>query len=404
MTEKIAANSSSTHRQDTVIAHAGRDARANHGVVNPPVYHASTITFPTLEEFETRDRPPYSGPQYGRSGTPTQFAFEAAITALHGGHKSVSYPSGLAAIAGAVTTFVKNGDHILVSDNVYGPTRSRISGVILQRMGVEVEFYDPAIGAGIKDLLRPNTAVVYMESPGSLTFDMQDVPAITSALVGSNVISIIDNTWASGYFMKPLALGVDVVVEAATKYVVGHSDAMLGTVTVATEEHFQALKGMANSYGYHAAPDDCYLGQRGLRTIGVRLERHQKNALEVATWLQGRPEVARVMYPALPDDPSHALWKRDCTGASGLFGVVLVDAPKAAVAAMLDGYTLFGIGASWGGYESLVLPAYPGKLRTATGWDAPGPCVRYHIGLEDPADLIDELSAGLARFDKARNE
>lgn len=390
------------YRQNTILAHAGLQPEQNHGVVNPPVYHASTITFPTLEQYETRDKPPYDGPQYGRSGTPTQFAFERAVTALHEGHKSVAYPSGLAAIAGAVNTFVKNGDHVLISDTVYGPTRSRVCGTILARSGVDVEFYDPLIGAGIKDLVRANTVLVYMESPGSLTFEVQDVPAMVGALNGTGVVTMIDNTWASGYFYKPLAHGVDIVVEAATKYTVGHSDAMLGTVTVATEEHYQALKGMANSYGYHAAPDDCYLGQRGLRTIGVRLERHQQNALEVATWLQGRDEVRRVMYPALPDDPGHAIWKRDFSGASGLFGVELVEAPKAAVAAMIDSYDLFGIGASWGGYESLVQSCYPEKIRTAKPWDGVGPTVRYHIGLEDPADLIDNLAAGFEQFNAAR--
>lgn len=392
----------SGYRQNTILAHAGLDPEGNQGIVNPPVYHASTITFPTLEQFETRDRPPYRGPQYGRSGTPTQFAFEAAVTALHAGHKTVAYPSGLGAIAGAVNTFVKNGDHILVADTVYGPTRSRVSGTILGRAGVDVEFYDPLIGAGIKDLVRDNTVVVYLESPGSMTFEVQDVPAIVGALEGSGIVTMIDNTWASGYFFKPLALGVDVVIEAATKYTVGHSDAMLGTVTVATEEHYQALKGMANSFGYHAAPDDCYLGQRGLRTIGVRLEQHFKNAIEVATWMQGRDEVKRVMYPALPEDPGHDIWKRDFTGASGLFSVELVDAPKSAVAAMLDGYDLFGIGASWGGYESLVIPGYPEKIRTAKPWTGSGPVVRYHIGLEDPADLIDNLTAGFERFNAAR--
>ena len=392
----------SAYRQNTILAHAGLKPEQNQGIVNPPVYHASTVTFPTLEEFETRDKPPYCGPQYGRSGTPTQFAFEEAVTALHEGHKSVAYPSGLAAIAGAMNTFVKNGDHVLVADTVYGPTRGRVSGNILARAGVEVEFYDPLIGAGIKDLVRGNTTVVYMESPGSMTFEVQDVPAMTEALKGTGVVTLIDNTWASGYFFKPLAVGVDVVIQAATKHSVGHSDAMLGTVTVATEEHYQAIKGMANSYGYHAAPDDCYLGQRGLRTIGVRLEQHYKNALEVATWLQGRDEVQRVMYPALPNDPGHELWKRDFTGASGLMSVELVDAPKAAVAAMLDGYDLFGIGASWGGYESLVLAGYPGKLRTARPWTGTGPVVRYHIGLEDPADLIDNLDEGFKRFNAAR--
>ena len=228
------------------------------------------------------------------------------------------------------------------------------------------------------------------------------MPAIIGALKGTCVVTMIDNTWASGYFFKPLALGVDIVVEAATKYTVGHSDAMLGTVTVATEEHYQMIKGIANSYGYHAAPDDCYLGQRGLRTIGVRLERHQSNALEVANWLESRDEVARVMYPALPSDPGYKIWKRDFAGASGLMAVELVDAPKAAVAAMIDSYDLFGIGASWGGYESLVQSCYPAKIRSARPLTGTGPTVRFHIGLEDTVDLIENLSRGFEKFNAAR--
>ncbi len=389
-------------RPDTIITHAGRYPRDNHGVVNPPVYHASTITFANVAEWEARDTPEYEGPKYGRSGTPTQFAFEEAVTALHGGYKTVAMPSGLAAIACSVMAFLRNGDHMLVADTVYGPTRARVSGNLLKRAGIEVDFYDPFVGAGITGLLKPNTKVVYMESPGSLTFEMQDVPAITGALKGSDVVTMIDNTWSSGYFCKPLALGVDVVVEAATKYTVGHSDAMLGTITVNSDTHYQAIKGISNSLGYHAAPDDCYLGQRGLRTIGVRMDRHFENAMKVATWLQGRDEVKRVMYPALPDDPGHEIWKRDHTGASGLFGVELVDAPKEAVSAMLDGYKLFGLGASWGGYESLSLPNNPAKIRTAVPWAGTGPTVRYHIGLEDPDDLIDELAAGFERFNKVR--
>jgi cystathionine beta-lyase len=389
-------------RTDTIITHAGRHPRDNHGVVNPPVYHASTITFATVAEWAARDTAEYDGPKYGRSGTPTQFAFEEAVTALHDGYKTMAMPSGLAAIACAVMSFLQNGDHMLVVDTVYGPTRARVSGNLLKRAGIEVDFYDPAIGAGIKDLVKPNTKVVYMESPGSLTFEMQDVPAITGALKGTGIVTIIDNTWSSGYFCKPLALGADIIVEAATKYTVGHSDAMLGTITVGTDAHYQAIKLMSSSLGYHAAPDDCYLGQRGLRTIGVRMDRHFVNGVKVATWLQSRPEVKRVMYPALPDDPGHEIWKRDHTGASGLFGVELVDAPAEAVTAMLDGYKLFGLGASWGGYESLSLPNHPAKIRTAVPWTGTGPTVRYHIGLEDPDDLIDELAAGLERFNEAR--
>jgi len=387
-----------TKKRDTVICHAGLHPFDNHGVVNPPVYHASTITFPTMEEFETRDSGPHKGPSYGRSGTPTTFAFEEAITALHGGYGTVAYPSGLAAITGTLLTLLQNGDHLLMVDTTYSPTRNRLCGWLLKRAGIETTFYDPAIGAGIKDLIRPNTRVVYMESPGSITFEMQDVPAIAEVCKVAGVRTVIDNTWSSPHLFQPLNHGVDFVVEAATKYVVGHSDAMLGTSTTSNEEDYQALKVAANSIGYSAAPDDCYLGARGLRTLSVRLERHQKNALAVAEWMQGHPEVERVLYPALPDDPGYELWKRDHSGASGLFGVVLKPGPKSAVAAMLDGLELFGMGASWGGFESLALPSYPAKLRTATKWPYEGPTIRLHIGLEDPDDLIDDLKSGLSRF------
>jgi len=388
--------------KDTLVVTAGRHPRENFGVVNPPVYHASTITFATMEEFETRDSMPYGGPQYGRTGTPTTFAFEEAMTALHGGHKSIAYPSGLAAISGTLMGLLQSGEHLLMVDNVYGPTRNRVCDWLLKRAGVEVTYYDPTLGAGIVDLLRPETRAIYLESPGSQTFEMQDVPAITQAAREADVVSVMDNTWSSGYLCQPLLLGVDIVVEAATKYVVGHADAMLGFVTVANEDLFQSLKHAANSIGFHAAPDDCYLAMRGLRTLSVRLERHQINALKVAEWLRSRDEVVRVMYPALADDPGHALWQRDHSGASGLFGVVLADASKASIAAMLDGLEFFSMGASWGGFESLVIPTYPAKGRTATEWREKGPSLRFHIGLEEPDDLIGDLEAGLQRFNAAR--
>ncbi len=389
-------------KKDTIVTSAGRKPEENHGIVNPPVYHASTVTFPTLEEFEGRSTPPFSVPQYGRTGTPTQFAFEEAITAMHGGYRTVSYPSGLAAIAGAVTSFLQNGDHLLMADTVYGPSRSRIAGAVLARAGVETTFYDPAIGTDIAGLIRPETKAVFMESPGSLTFEMQDVPGIAGVAREKGVLTMIDNTWSSPYLCQPIGLGVDVVIEACTKYVVGHSDVMMGSVTVNTEDHFLAVKNMANAYGYHAAPDDCYLALRGLRTISVRMQRHQENALKVASWLQSRPEIAHVMYPALPDDPGHALWQRDHQGASGLFSVLFAAGDWTAAAAMLDGLTHFGIGASWGGYESLVIPAHPEKTRTATAWPHSTPCVRFHIGLEAPDDLIADLDAGLARYNAAK--
>ncbi len=389
-------------KKDTILTHAGRDPASNHGVLNPPVYHASTIAFPTMEEFETRDSTPYGGTQYGRTGTPTTFAFEEAVTALHGGHKSIAYPSGLAAISGTLLSFLQAGDNLLMVDTAYGPTRKRVCDGLLKRAGIEVTYYDPLASGGIADRIGPETKVVYLESPGSLTFEMQDVPAIAAAAGKAGALTIADNTWSSPYLCQPLSLGVDVVVEAATKYVVGHSDAMLGFATVSNEDHYQAVKGTANSIGYHAAPDDCYLGLRGLRTLSVRLERHQKNAFEVAAWLQGRSEVERLLYPALADDPGHPLLTRDHSGASSLFGVVLGDCPKAAVAAMLDGLELFAMGASWGGYESLIIPAYPKSSRTATEWTETGPVLRLHIGLEDPDDLIADLEAGFERLNAAR--
>ena len=385
-------------KKDTLVTSSGRHPEDNHGVVNPPVYHASTITFPTLSDFQNRANDPYSRPLYGRTGTPTQFAFEEAITALHGGFKTVAYPSGLAAIIGAATTFLESGNNVLMADTVYGPSRIRLANTVLKRAGVSTTFFDPALGAGIADLILPETKVIFMESPGSLTFEIMDVPAITAVARDKGVVTMIDNTWSSPYFCQPIKLGVDVVIEACTKYVVGHSDVMMGSVTVNDNEHFLSVKNMANTYGYHAAPDDCYLALRGLRTISVRLQRHQENALKVATWLLSRPEIERVMYPALPEDPGHEIWKRDHEGASGLFGVVFSDGDWKAAAALIDGLEHFGLGASWGGFESLVLPAHPEQIRTATSWPYKTPCLRFHIGLEDPDDLMADLEAGLARY------
>ena len=386
-------------KRDTVIAHAGRHPEDNQGTVNPPVHHASTILFPTLEAYEESRNNLFEGVNYGRIGTPTSHAFEEAVTALHGGLKTVSLPSGLSAIVTALMAFLESGDHLLMCDSVYGPSRVRVCGHLLARSDVETTYYDPLIGAGIAELIRPETKVIFMESPGSLTFEVQDVPAIAAAAREKGVLTMIDNTWASPLLCRPLELGVDVVIEAATKYISGHSDVMLGAVTVATDEHFRKLKWTAISFGAAAGPDDLYLGLRGLRTLSVRLERHQKNALRVAQWLDGRAEIERVLYPALPGDPGHGLWQRDFDGASGLFGVLLGQGvEKSAFAAMIDGFELFGLGDSWGGYESLVLPTRPGRLRTATDWTHEGLSFRLHVGLEDPVDLIAELEKGLERL------
>ncbi|HEX3969707.1 MAG TPA: cystathionine beta-lyase [Stellaceae bacterium] len=391
---------SKSKKPDTLLVHAGRAPEKNFGVVNPPVYHASTILFPTVAEYEASGRNRYNQITYGRHGTPTTRAFEEALAAIEGGHRAVAFCSGAAACFASILAFVKTGDHILVVDSVYGPVRAFCTG-FLKRFGVETTFYDPLIGAGIAALFKAKTVLVYLESPGSLTFEVQDVPAIVGAAKARGLKTMLDNTWAAPLFLKPLALGVDVDIISATKYIVGHSDAMMG-IAVCTEESFLPVRNAATDMGNHAAPDDCYLAIRGLRSAGVRLRQHQKQALALAQYLETRAEVERVMYPALPNDPGHAIWKRDFTGASGLFGVALKqDIPKQAVDAMLDGFELYGMGASWGGFESLVLPTHPDHLRSATPWKT-GPCLRFHAGLEDIDDLIADLDAGFARLNAAR--
>ena len=388
-------------KQDTTVVTAGRHPEDHHGAVNPPVYHVSTVLYPSVAELEAGERPSEARRiTYGRSGTPTTFALEDAVAALEGGHGCQSFPSGLAAVSSALLAFLNAGDRLLMVDSVYQPTRRFCEGV-LRRMGIETAYYDPLIGGAIDRVMTPNTAVVFVESPGSLTFEVQDVPAIAAAAHGCGAMVIMDNTWASPLFFKPFEHGVDVSIQAATKYIVGHADAMLGTAC-ATEAAMPALRRTARNLGTHAAPDDCYLGQRGLRTLSVRLARHQASALRLAGWVEARAEVERVMYPALATDSGHAIWRRDFTGASGLFGVVLAPASHEAVAAMLDGLELFGMGYSWGGYESLIVPTDPAEARTATPWDAPGTCLRIHVGLEDPDDLIADLEAGFARLTAAR--
>jgi cystathionine beta-lyase len=386
--------------EDTVLCHAGNDPFANHGIVNPPVFHASTVLFPTVAALEHSLRDRFAQVSYGRYGTPTTFAFEQAVAALEGGEQAMALPSGLAAISVALTSFLEAGDHLLMTDSVYQPVRS-FCDRFLKRFGVETTYYDPLAGAGIAALIRPTTRVVYVESPGSLTFEVQDLPAIAGAAHAAGALVIVDNTWATPLFCKPLRLGADVVVHAATKYLVGHSDAMLG-VAVASTALWRKIKLNGHGLGFAAAPDDCYLALRGLRTLSVRLRRHEANGLALARWLAGRPEVERLLHPALPSDPGHATWQRDYTGACGLFGVVLKPCPEPALAAMLDGLKLFGMGFSWGGYESLILPAKPAQIRTATRWEAAGPTLRIHAGLEDPQDLIADLESGFARLALAR--
>lgn len=383
-------------KDNTVVTHAGNRPFENHGIVNPPVYHASTVLSATLEERINRSD---AKVRYGRAGTPTSFALEDAMSALEQAHGTVLAPSGLAAITMALSAFVESGDHILVTDSTYTPTRNFSNGV-LKRLGVETEYFDPLIGAGISELIRDNTRVIWTECPGSQTFDVQDLPAITEAAHARGVIVMTDNTWSGGYYRKPLTEGVDISVQAATKYIVGHSDVMMGTIAC-NEATYETVKKSSSAYGMCCGPDDIYLALRGLRTIGVRMDRHFESGVKLAEWLQSRPEVSQVMHPALPQDPGHAIWKRDFTGASGLFGFVLKEDDRTKLSAMMDHMELHGMGSSWGGYESLLIPSWPEQSRTATTWEVAGQCMRIHVGLEDPDDLIADLAAGFERMNKA---
>lgn len=388
-------------RPDTQLVHGGRDPRQHHGVVNPPVYHASTVLYPTLEALEQSHLKPFEGVHYGRYGTPTHFAFEAALCALDGAQGAVTTSSGLAAIHIALSAFLGQGDHVLMVDSVYGPTRKLCDG-LLKRHGVETTYYDPRLGAGIEPLLRKNTKVVYVESPGSLTFEVQDVPAISDVAHRHDALVMMDNTWATPLLFPALKQGVDICIHAATKYIVGHADAMLGIITC-NAASYDAVKRTAIAVGNCAGPDDVYLGLRGLRTLAVRLRQHQQTALQLCEWLHGRPEVERLIYPALPEHPDHALWKRDFSGASGLFGVALKPCSRTALAVMLDGLQLFGMGYSWGGYESLVIPVSPAVLQTVRSATAGDNrlILRIHAGLEDVNDLIADLDAGFQRLNAA---
>jgi cystathionine beta-lyase len=379
-------------KEGTRLAHAGRAPARHHGFVNMPIYRGSTVLFPTVEALEanTQDF------TYGRLGTPTVKALEEAIAELEGGHRTLLTPSGLSAIATSLLAFVSAGDEFLIADTVYRPTR-RFCDNVLKRLGVTTIYYDPLIGEGISRLITKKARLVFAESPGSQTFEVQDIPAIAEAAHAAGAVMILDNTWATPIYFKPFAHGVDVSIQAATKYIVGHADAMLGAIT-ATEQVFPAVAKTHEDLGLCPGPEDAYLGLRGLRSLGVRLERHQKSAFELARWLAARPEVSRVLHPGLPGDPGHDVWTRDFTGASGLFSVVLKPVSHEAVAAMLDGLSLFGMGYSWGGFESLILPFDPRAYRTATTWEAEGPALRLHVGLEDLDDLKADLEAGFARL------
>ena len=380
---------------ETRLVQAGRAPFDQHGFVNTPIYRGSTVLYRTADDLEHR-RGAYT---YGTKGTPTTASLETAWSEIAGAAGTVLVPSGLAAIAVALMSCLKAGDHLLVPDSVYRPTR-HFCDTMLARFGVETTYYDPLIGAGIAALFRPNSRAVLTEAPGSQSFEMQDIPAIAAAAHARDMVVLMDNTWATPLFFPPHARGVDIAIEAGTKYLSGHSDLLLGLVS-ANARCWRSLRATFDAMAVCAGPEDVYLALRGLRTMAVRLARHQESALAVARWLQARPEVLRVLHPALETDPGHAIWKRDFKGASGLFSVILKPVPHAAVHAFLDSLTLFGMGFSWGGFESLVIPFDCAEYRTATIWAPGGPGVRFQIGLEDVGDLTADLDRGFAAMARA---
>ena len=385
-------------KPETRLVTSGRDPKAYHGYVNPPVYHASTLLYPTAED-QVAHRGRYS---YGRRGTPTSEALESALTDLEGeGCAGVALlPSGLAAISFALLAAAGSGDHILVTDSAYRPTRNFCDSVF-KRMGVETSYYDPLLGADIAKLFKPNTRAVFVEAPGSQSFEMQDIPAIAKVAHDHGALVLMDNTWATPLYYRPFDKGVDLSIQAGTKYIGGHADVMFGCVA-ANAKMLPRLKDTVYTMGLCVGPDDMYLALRGLRTLSLRLARHYQSGLAVARWLEQRPEVLRVLHPALESDPGHAIWKRDFSGACGLFSIVLKPCAQAAVYAFMNELALFGMGYSWGGFESLVISFDCADYRTATPWAPGGPTLRFHIGLEDPGDLIADLERGFAALAAAK--
>ena len=376
----------------TRLVHAGRDPDAQHGFINMPPWRGSTVLFPDYETLTKRGQ----HFTYGTKGTPSTDALEEAWTEISGAARTVLAPTGLAAIALALMTAAKAGDHILITDSAYQPTRT-FCNTILKRMGVETTYYDPHAGAAIGDLMRPNTSLVLVEAPGSQSFEMQDVPAIAEVAHARGACVIMDNTWATPLFFPPHERGVDLAIEAGTKYLSGHSDLMLGLVS-ANEAWAKELRATYDCFAMCPGPEDIFLALRGLRTMSMRLREAERQGLALANWLAARPEVKEVLHPALPTHRGHDIWKRDFSGSSGLFSVVLNPVPEKAVAALLDGLELFGMGYSWGGFESLVIPFNCASYRTATTWNPGGPALRFQVGLEDMNDLTADLDKGFERL------
>jgi len=384
-----------SHRLRTRLVHSGHDVETSRGFVNVPAVRGSTVLYPNAAALKSHDQ----RFTYGTHGTPTTEALASAWSELAGAAGTALVPSGLAAIAMALQTALKAGDHLLMTDSAYFPAR-RFAEQVLKPFGVETTYYDPALGAGVAALMRDNTRAILTEAPGSQSLEMQDIPAIAEAAHARGVCVIMDNTWATPLFFPPHARGVDLAIEAGTKYLSGHSDLLLGLVS-ANAQWWPRLKAFVDLYGVPPGPEDCFLALRGLRTMELRLKEAERQALALARWLETRPEVKRVIHPALPHHPGHEIWKRDFSGASGLFSVVLHPVPEVAVEAMLDGLELFGLGYSWGGYESLVIPFDCSTYRTATDWAPGGPALRLQVGLEDIEDLKADLAQGFARLRQA---
>ncbi|WP_412500084.1 cystathionine beta-lyase [Vibrio cyclitrophicus] len=389
-----------SENKTTKLITAGRDKKWTNGVVNPPVQRASTVVFNSVEEkrkatINRANKTLF----YGRRGTTTHFAFQDAMVEVEGGAGCALYPCGTAAISNAILSFVETGDHILMVDTCYEPTRD-FCDTIMKKMGVETTYYEPTIGEGIQDLIKPNTKVLFTESPGSVTMEVQDIPTLARIAHEHDIIVMLDNTWAAGVNFSPFDFGVDILIQAATKYIVGHSDVMLGTA-VANEKCWDQLREQSYLMGQCVSPDDAYLGLRGIRTLDVRLRQHAESSLKVAKWLESRPEVNHVRHPALESCPGHEFFKRDFTGGNGLFSFVLNNSNIKATTALLDGMTHFSMGYSWGGFESLILANEPSSfdsLRTVANPNFEGTLIRVHIGLEDVDDLIADLEAGLERY------